>query len=431
MVNLKRSPTDDQTVASETDASQSVTVNEENEQLQEVMSDNLELMLEIIMKVREDEDFAKSVYADCPRLQHLLDQHPDLRPIFEDPKIVRINFETVYRKAGGRLPEDKVSVFAAASEKFKKTASYVVDHPAFKVFQFLVFLKKCYTFVVGFGANAVRAMLSGMFGSGEYNSGSSTENNINSNVEDQFQDAGLGSADDLHKEGLYKAAEHMEDPDVREKMNSLVDGDPDKLSDAIENDVELRSLRESNALCAELMSDPSTMRILVDPENLRALGDCPDLIEMDFADPGWKPDPFDAVPFDDTVTPGIAPDITPELDPGVGSQVLEEMELDDETNAANKKHENDQGDEETEQQEGTMASRGGYMAGIAGLGAGVYSLATGNFALPGVDTFLSGDVVTDAVNESVDAVAEKSSHDAEEEEDEEIKETPKTEVAAS
>jgi hypothetical protein len=369
------------------------------------------------MKVREDEDFARSVYADCPRLQHLLDQHPDLRPIFEDPKIVRINFETVYRKAGGRLPEDKVSVFALASEKFKKTASYVVEHPAFKVFQFLVFLKKCYTFIVGFGANAVRAMLSGMFGSGEYNSGSNSENNVTSNVEDQFQDAGLGSADDLHKEGLYKAAEHMEDPDVREKMNSLVDGDPDKLSDAIENDVELRSLRESNALCAELMSDPSTMRILVDPENLRALGDCPDLIEMDFADPSWKPDPFDAVAFDDT--------ITPELDTGMGSQVLEEMELDDETNAANKKQENDQADEETEGQEGTMASRGGYMAGIAGLGAGVYSLATGNFALPGVDTFLSGDVLTDVVNDQVDAVAEKSSHDTED--DEEIKETPAAE----
>jgi hypothetical protein len=169
-------------------------------------------------------------------------------------------------------------------------------------------------------------------------------------------------------------------------------------------------LRESNGLCAELMSDPSTMRILVDPENLRALGDCPDLIEMDFADPSWKPDGFDVVPFDDT--------ITPDLDPG--------MELDDETNAANKKHENDQADEEG--QEGTMASGGGYMAGIAGLGAGVYSLATGNFALPGLDTLLSGDVLTDAVNESVDAVAEKSSQETEEEE---IKETQQTGVAAS
>jgi hypothetical protein len=35
-------------------------MNNENEVLHEAMSDNLEFMLEIVMKVREDEEFAKT-----------------------------------------------------------------------------------------------------------------------------------------------------------------------------------------------------------------------------------------------------------------------------------------------------------------------------------------------------------------------------------
>jgi hypothetical protein len=34
------------------------------------------------------------------------------------------------------------------------------------------------------------------------------------------------------------------------------------------------------------MQDPETMKILVDPDNLRALGEAPQMIELDFADPG-------------------------------------------------------------------------------------------------------------------------------------------------
>jgi hypothetical protein len=63
--------------------------NEElTEQAQEVMKDNLELMKDVVMRIREDPEFASNIYAECPRLQHLLDQYPDLRPIFEDPKLV-------------------------------------------------------------------------------------------------------------------------------------------------------------------------------------------------------------------------------------------------------------------------------------------------------------------------------------------------------
>jgi hypothetical protein len=64
--------------------------------LEGVMKDNLELMLEIIMRIREDEDYAKNIYADCPRLQHLLDRNPELRPIFEDPNLVRSTFNRAH-----------------------------------------------------------------------------------------------------------------------------------------------------------------------------------------------------------------------------------------------------------------------------------------------------------------------------------------------
>ena len=45
----------------------------------------------------------------------------------------------------------------------------------------------------------------------------------------------------------------MEDPNVQEQMQRLLE-DPDNLADAIENDSELRTLRDSNPLCAELVS---------------------------------------------------------------------------------------------------------------------------------------------------------------------------------
>jgi len=64
------------------------------------------------------------------------------------------------------------------------------------------------------------------------------------------------------------------DPEVQERIQDILNtDDPAALEEAIENDPELRALRDSNPLCAELMSDPETMKILVDPDNLRALGE--------------------------------------------------------------------------------------------------------------------------------------------------------------
>ena len=127
--------------------------------IQEAMGSHLDLMLDIIMKIREDEAFARSIYANCPRLQHLLDQYPDLRPIFDDPKLVRINFEDVYRKAGGSLPEDEPTI----KQRVLRVVGRIVQHPLFKVLRFLLVIKKIYNCVVGGGLNCVRGAVCALF----------------------------------------------------------------------------------------------------------------------------------------------------------------------------------------------------------------------------------------------------------------------------
>jgi hypothetical protein len=46
------------------------------------------------------------------------------------------------------------------------------------------------------------------------------------------------------------------------------------------------------------MSDPETMKVLTNPDNLRALADAPGLIEQDFANPNWEPPTFVEPPLD-------------------------------------------------------------------------------------------------------------------------------------
>jgi hypothetical protein len=245
-----------------------------NGAVQEVMKDNLELMFEVVQRIRDDEDFAKGIYKDCPRLQHLLDQYPDLRPVFEDPKLVRINFEQVYKDAGGILPEDE-------DEAKKKTwFQWFINSPIFKVLKVLMFIKKLLACIAGGGF----AFISGCF------MGCCFEDALEELDADGEGDGDIDDGQmDPGKEALNRAADHMEDPEVQERMQQLLD-DPEGMEEAIENDSELRALRDSNPLCEELMKDPDTMRILTDPDNLRALGEASDLIEADFIDPdGFTP----------------------------------------------------------------------------------------------------------------------------------------------
>jgi len=261
---------------------------------------NLDLMRDIVMRIREDPIYACTIYADCPRLQHKLDEHPDLRPIFEDPDLVRINFEQVYREAGGKLPEDEDE--EEKKSCWRTTLGKIVNHPLFKVLRFLLLIKKLVGCVSGGGVAMVRGCL------GRLCCESMAETALDAGAEgaadgvgdleggDAAGDGGAHAnpANAANREALNRVAEHMEQPEVSEAMNDLLDNDPEGLQEAIENDPELRELRDSSPLCAELMSDPETMRILVNPDNLRALGECPDLIEADFADPDWTPPDVEA-----------------------------------------------------------------------------------------------------------------------------------------
>lgn len=294
-----------------------------NDEVQEVMKDNLDLMLEVVMKIREDEEFARDIYANCPRLQHLLDEHPDLKPVFEDPKLVRLNFEQVYRDNGGVLPEDK--------PKKKSCLSKVVNHPLFKVLRFFLLIKKLVNCVMGGGFSMLKGCFAGLCfeeaaealtdgdGGGDAEGGDGDKNGEHqSSPENQ-----------ANKEKLNAAADHMEDPEVQERMNEILENNPDDLAEAIENDPELKALRDSNPLCAELMAEPDTMRILVDPDNLRALGECPDLIEQDFSNPDWAaPDDIEFAADGVDVDPNA--DVDADADAEDGEEGEEEEELYDE-----------------------------------------------------------------------------------------------------
>ncbi len=246
-----------------------------NDKAQEVMKDNLELMKEVVTKIRADPEFAKSIYRDCPRLQYLLDQHPDLRPIFEDPELIAINFEKVYRDAGGVLPGDEPKE-PPKLNFFYRILVCIVTSRAFIFVKIALRIKRIVFFFLnpngGFQIikNLVKGLICGMLHPGE---------DIDKLV------SGVDQQADIARKALESAAKRLENPKIQAKLEALLD-EPEKLCEAIENDKVLRSLRDMNSLCAALMSSSEMMKVLVDPSNLRALGECPSLIAQDFADPG-------------------------------------------------------------------------------------------------------------------------------------------------
>lgn len=414
MQNKKDLNLADDRSSSDTEGSQTIITEDDGDEanaLEAVMEDNLDLMLEIILKVREDEEFAKSIYEDCPRLQALLDQNPDLRPIFEDPHFVRINFEQVYRNAGGVLPEDQPNVYYKA---FKEGLIAVTKHPLFRVFRFLLLIKRMYTCLIDGSLNIFKQLYAAIFGMSAL---------------DAFNNLGglLDGPNDIHKQNLYQAADHMEDPAVQEQMASLLESSPEELDEAIEQDPELLALRDSNPLCAELMSDPSTLKILLDPDNLRALAECPDLITADFADPDWMPPQIEEYHFDDaiqTLEEDIAIDEEMEevndgtmfdsLQGGIeelqGSGVLEGVEA-PEGVAANQQ-------QQKQQQHANRNENGGQGGGVTGMvGAGLFGYMTAQIGFSPSDMMLGGggdeffaieDMVDDTVQTTADAAADNA-----------------------
>lgn len=242
--------------------------------------DETEMMLQVVLKLREDPEFAKNMYANCPRLQHLLNRHPGLRPIFEDPKLVCLNFEKVYTSRGGILPEDlekyKPNCFQRTKAAFMKRLVIITRSKYFKIFKCLLLVKKCLGLLspmkaIGCAKGCLQSMCC-----------SCLEDS------DELLDGDGDGNQSEAKQKLNDAADYMEDPDVQEEMNRMMEN-PESMEDAIEQNENLKGLRETNPVCAELMSDPDTMKCLTDPDNLRALGDAPDMIEADFADSGFEP----------------------------------------------------------------------------------------------------------------------------------------------
>jgi len=276
--SLSMSETGDDSSATQFDDAGDIPDPSQDEMMEDVFKDNMELMLEIILKIREDPQFAKSIYADCPRLQHMLDVNPQLRPVFEDPRLVKVSFEKTYRDAGGYLPEDK-----------KPFLVRLVNHPLFKFLKFIVFLKKVMGLLQGGGIAYIKDWIGNLFSLDS--APTPGGDGVDGGGDNMDGDADDGNAESREqRDSLNEAAEHFEEPEMKEKLDQLKTiEDPERLAEEIENDPDLRALRDSNDLCAELMSDPDTVKIITEPDNLRSLGECPDLFHADIADPEWNP----------------------------------------------------------------------------------------------------------------------------------------------
>lgn len=313
----------------------------------------------------------------------------------------------MYRKAGGtRLPEDKPN-------RFKRTLACIVSHPLFKVFRFLIVIKKLAGCITGGGVSAIRSCFAGLcLGGADEAAHLAAEGIEGGDDTGPDVDGGMSLENQENMEALNRAADYMEANE--EQMQKLLECEPDELDELIENDPELKALRDSNPLCAELMNDQATLKILVDPDNLRALGECPDLIEADFANPDWAPPEIEPGEFD-------PPDVV-DVDADAGDQTGVEGEIDDDDaeeldlledyeaadrndvstgKAANKKD---------EKKEKGSRIRGYAQQGVAGLVDTVISNAVGiglsDFALggdDGVDALV--DNVTDNAAEEADNAA--------------------------
>jgi hypothetical protein len=203
----------------------------------------LKIMKACVDKVNVDEEFARNIYADCPRLQALLTKRPDIRPFFESPKFIIINFRKVYDDAIRDL---------------------VTSHALFWVFQILARIHRVVMCPIHI-FKVIRA---------------------------------CSYATTLNDERLfpiYNVASRLEDSDVRAQLHEAIAGDPTLLKRFVEAHEGLRALRDSDPLYAEMISDPEAFRIISIPENLRALCDAPELIQLDFLDSDGKQEDAEVV----------------------------------------------------------------------------------------------------------------------------------------
>jgi len=225
---------------------------------EQILRDNPQLMDEVMRKIRDDPDYARQLYKDCPHLQEILNQHADLRPVFEDPVIVRKCFEKVYVDNGGVLSDDEdgTSVSDSVDEEDKERE----ERRAKRIARFGLFMR-----IVGIISALVRCacitkLIYSCFSGG---------------------DAAAAPAGEAAATQLNLAAEALEQPGAQEEVAAMCASD-EALQEAIDKDPKLQDMRDSNPIAAELMKDPEGMKILMDPDNLRAVGEIPSAMEADF-----------------------------------------------------------------------------------------------------------------------------------------------------
>lgn len=184
--------------------------------------DNLAIMYDIIMQIRNDPEYAKSIYANCPRLQHLLERRPDLRPIFEDPRFVRINFEDVFRKEGGMLPEDEDDPKRKKKPPSRLTRCVVcvVKHPLFKLLRVLLLIKKLVGCIFGGGFALVSGFISGCFCESAADLADAADvdgadPDADADADAEAREQAIHERHQANREALNAAADHLEDPEVQ------------------------------------------------------------------------------------------------------------------------------------------------------------------------------------------------------------------------
>mmetsp|Transcript_16976 Transcript_16976/g.36955 ORF Transcript_16976/g.36955 Transcript_16976/m.36955 type:complete len:638 (-) Transcript_16976:939-2852(-) len=278
---------------------------------EQVLQDNPDAMHDLMQKIRSDPNYITQLYKDCPGMRRVLDEHPDLKKIFENPDIMKQSFEAVYVKNGGEpepQPDEDDSDYESdtdeddyessyggsnrgkssyndgkslATEDFddddtlarqkkalkkKRAAEKAAKDPtkAAQVLSKLAGARGIVIIAMSFMSPfKIVRKLGEVFFEGD--------------IEPPTGDAAIAA------DACNAAAEHFDDPAVAEEMDRLLEENPDNLDEIVENDEALRNLRDSDPIAAELMRDPETFKVITDGDNLRAMGELTQAMEGDFA----------------------------------------------------------------------------------------------------------------------------------------------------
>ena len=261
-----------------------------------ILTGNPGAVTDFMGQVRSDPEFCVSLYKDCPRMQEVLGKNPDLKKIFEDPVKMRASFEHVYQQGGGEAAPgnwfeeamDVDSVVTDVTEKRRKVAEKERERllkdnakppnamaaKALSGVMMVLKAKRVVTSLMSF-ASPTGALKQAM----NFIHPDDFEGDIGGDVDGDGLDIdGL----DGDSSEIDKAMARFQDPMVAEEIDRILEQPPEEMAMAIEDNEDLRALRDSNPLAAGMMGDPESFRVIMDPENLKACLELNDAMELDF-----------------------------------------------------------------------------------------------------------------------------------------------------